>query len=75
MKWPSWLKLRHRREPPTQASRTACPRCGEEMVFVEKFTMTGDDIRIYRCNHCQQEHGIDFGVALWKVLSDANRKP
>ena len=24
------------------------------------------------CEHCQEEHIVNYGVALWKVLSDAN---
>lgn len=59
-----------RRKP----SPTACPHCGREMIFVEKFTMSGDDRRTYRCEHCQKEHILDFGTALWKLLSDANKR-
>ena len=70
MKRPAWLKLLRRRKPP---SATACPTCGEEMTFVEKYTMMGDDLRTYRCNPCQQEHIIDFGTAMWKLMSDANK--
>jgi hypothetical protein len=33
--------------------------------------MTGNDMRTYRCDHCQKEHVVNFGPALWKVLSDA----
>jgi hypothetical protein len=40
------------------------------MTLIERTTMTGDDIRTYRCEHCQQEHIVNFGTALWKVLSD-----
>lgn len=71
MKWPYWL--RWRRKPTSQASPTACPQCGKEMVFDEKFTMMGDDRRTYRCDHCQKEHILDFGTALWKLMSDANK--
>lgn len=71
MKWPSWL--RWRRRPASQVSPTACPRCGNEMIFVEKFTMMGDDRRTYRCDHCQKEHILDFGTALWKLMADANK--
>ena len=42
------------------------------MIFVEKYTMMGDDLRTYRCNRCQKEHTIDFGTAIWKLMSDAN---
>ena len=70
MKWPSWLKLGRSRRPP---SPTACPSCGREMIFVEKYTMMGDDLRTYRCARCGTEHILDFGTAMWKLLSDANK--
>lgn len=70
MKWPSWLTPGYRRKP---VSPTACPQCSEEMIFVEKFTMMGDDRRTYRCDHCQKEHILDFGTAVWKLMSDANK--
>ena len=73
MKWPVWLKPGYRRQPASQASPTACPQCGREMIFVEKFTMMGDDRRTYRCDHCRKEHILDFGTALWKLMSDANK--
>ena len=41
--------------------------------MIDKSTMSGDDMRTYRCEHCQQEHIVNYGVALWKVLSDANK--
>ena len=72
MEWPSWLKLvRNRRSRPS--SPTACPACGEEMVYVEKYTMMGDDLRTYRCDRCQKEHTVDFGTAMWKLMSDAGK--
>ncbi len=73
MKWPSWLKLRRRSEPQPPASPTACPKCSREMKFVEKFTMLGDDIRTYRCSECGLEYDLDFGIALWKLMSDVNK--
>lgn len=73
MKWSSWLKLLRVRKPPPPASPKACPTCGEEMTFVEKYTMMGDDLRTYRCNCCRKEHIIDFGTAMWKLMSDANK--
>jgi transposase-like protein len=51
-----------------------CPECGSEMRMVDKSTMSGDDMRTYRCDDCQQDHIVNFGTALWKALSDA-RKP
>jgi hypothetical protein len=41
------------------------------MIMVERFTMSGDDMRTYRCRRCRKEHIVDFGVATWKLLSDA----
>jgi len=72
MKWPLWLKLVRTPKPPPPASPTACSTCGKEMSFVEKFTMMGDDRRAYRCDHCQKEHILDFGTAMWKLMSDAS---
>jgi hypothetical protein len=43
------------------------------MIRIEKFTMLGRDQRTYRCDDCQEEHEVDFGVALWKLMSDANK--
>ena len=48
-----------------------CPKCGKEMIRVEKSTMSGRDMRTYRCDHCQEEHIVDYGVALWQAMSDA----
>jgi predicted RNA-binding Zn-ribbon protein involved in translation (DUF1610 family) len=71
MKWPSWLKLQNRRKPASRGSLTECPKCGKEMIRVDKSTMTGRDMRTYRCDHCQEEYIVDFGIALWKAMSDA----
>ena len=68
MKGPSWFKPSYRRKP---ASLTQCPKCAKEMIRVEKFTMSGRDMRTYRCDHCQEEHIVDYGIALWKAMSDA----
>lgn len=73
MKWLSWFKSVFRREPIAVRSVTQCPTCGKEMIFVEKYTMMGDDLRTYRCKHCQKEHIVTFGTALWKLMSDANK--
>jgi transposase-like protein len=73
MKWPSWFNTQFRRKPPAQPSLTACPTCGEEMTLVEKTTFSGNDMRTYRCDRCQKEHVVDYGVAVWKVLSDARK--
>jgi DNA-directed RNA polymerase subunit RPC12/RpoP len=73
MKWPSWLTLtsRRRQAEPAEPSLTACPTCGREMDRIDKSTMSGYDMRSYRCAHCGEEHFINFGPALWKILSDA----
>ena len=68
MKWPSWFKPSYRRKP---AALTQCPKFAKEMIRVEKFTMSGRDMRTYRCDHCQEEHIVDYGIALWKAMSDA----
>jgi len=28
-------------------------------------------MRTYRCDRCQDEHIVDYGIALWQALSDA----
>ena len=67
MKLASWFK----RKPAAAASVTACPQCGREMILIDRSTMSGDDMRTYRCDRCKKEHIVDFGTATWKVLSDA----
>jgi transposase-like protein len=69
----NWLSRlwQRRRGPP---SLTDCPACGREMVLVERTSFTGDDMRSYRCEHCRREHIVNFGPALWKVLSDAREE-
>lgn len=49
-----------------------CPNCDREMDLVEKDTSSGRDMRTYRCKQCNESHDVEFGVALWKVLSDAH---
>jgi len=44
------------------------------MVLVDRSTMSGDDMRTYRCDACGKEHIMNFGTALWKVLSDARKR-
>jgi CRISPR/Cas system type I-B associated protein Csh2 (Cas7 group RAMP superfamily) len=48
-----------------------CPKCGKEMIRVEKSTMSGRDMRTYRCDYCGEDHIVDYGIALWKAMSDA----
>jgi predicted Zn finger-like uncharacterized protein len=73
MKWPSWFKFSSRGKPAPPVSLTQCPRCGTEMFMVDKSTMSGRDMRTYRCDHCQEEHIVDYGIALWKAMSDARQ--
>lgn len=74
MKRPSWFRSIFRRAHAAPPLLTQCPDCGREMLLVEKTTMTGNDMRTYRCGHCRKEHVVDFGPALWKALSDAREK-
>ncbi len=48
-----------------------CPACGHEMTLEEKDTSSGRDMRTYRCRECGRSEDIDYGIALWQVLSDA----
>jgi transposase-like protein len=74
MQLPSWIKRLYGRKSVRPPSLTDCPKCGREMDMIDKSTMSGDDMRTYRCEHCQEEHIVNYGVALWKVLSDANNR-
>ena len=70
MKWQSWF----RRKKPVTPSLTACPKCGREMELIDRTTMTGSDMRTYRCEACDEEHIVDYGTALWQALSDAREE-
>ena len=61
-------------KPESQPSPTDCPKCGKQMRLVERSSMSGDDMRTYRCDDCQKEHIVNFGTALWKILSDARKR-
>jgi transposase-like protein len=50
-----------------------CPDCEKTMTLVEKCTMSGEDLRTYRCDHCDKEHDVNRGTALWTLMSDANK--
>jgi hypothetical protein len=71
MKWLSWFKPGSRRKAPSLTER---PKCGKEMVLIDKTTMTGNDMRTYRCETCEEEHVVNFGKALWQILSDAREE-
>jgi transposase-like protein len=73
MKWPFSLRAILGRKPAGPLSPTQCPDCGREMAFMEKFTMMGDDRRTYWCKRCKKEHIVNFGTAMWKLMSDANK--
>ena len=50
-----------------------CEKCGQLMRLEEKDTSSGRDMRTYCCKNCKKEHIVDFGEALWKVLSDGRK--
>jgi transposase-like protein len=56
-------------------SETTCPDCGIEMDQIEKTTFTGRDMREFQCPRCKRTQIVDYGEALWKILSDANKPP
>jgi predicted RNA-binding Zn-ribbon protein involved in translation (DUF1610 family) len=41
--------------PGSQPSPTDCPKCGKEMRLVERSSMSGDDMRTYRCDDCAED--------------------
>ena len=73
MKLPSWITVKYLRTPASKASLTKCPKCGAEMRLVDRSSMSGDDMRSYRCDNCEEEHIRDFGTAAWKRFSDASK--
>jgi len=73
MIWPSWFKPSNRRNPASRASVAQYPKCGTEMILVDRSSMLGADMRTYRCDRCRKEHIVDYGIALWKGMSDARR--
>lgn len=72
MKWPFSFNGMFWRKP-VPPSLTQCSVCGRQMELIERTTMTGSDMRTYRCHHCRREEIVDCGPALWKVLSDARQ--
>jgi DNA-directed RNA polymerase subunit RPC12/RpoP len=73
MKWPFSFNVVFRRKP-TPSPLTRCPRCGRDMDLIERTTMTGSDMRTYRCGRCRREQIVDFGTAQWQAMSDAREK-
>lgn len=50
-----------------------CSACGGEMDQIEKTTFSGRDMREFECRKCGRKEIMDYGDALWKILSDANK--
>ena len=71
MDWRSWLARLRRRKLPEDLALDQCPQCGREMMLVEKTTFTGNDMRTYRCERCRKEYVVDFGMATWQALHNA----
>jgi hypothetical protein len=38
-------------------------------VFGVGAYFSGNDMRTYRCDRCEEEHIMDFGIATWKAMS------
>lgn len=51
-----------------------CPNCGGPIQLWDKDTSTGQDVRTYGCDACKWSESFTEGVALWKVISDANEE-
>ena len=41
------------------------------MSLEEKDTSSGRDMRTYRCRECGRSEDVNYGIALWQLLSDA----
>ena len=54
---------------------TRCPACGSELEWTGKDTMSGREIREWRCPKCGKEGISDMGKALWQALSDEEGPP
>lgn len=50
-----------------------CPKCSGPTRRIDKDTASGRDMREYECKACGWNHVFDFGVALRKLVSGANR--
>lgn len=51
-----------------------CPKCSTRMVFIEKYTASGRDLRTYFCKRCNKYFDVDNGIALWKIMSNVNKE-
>ena len=47
-----------------------CAKCGAAMYFTGKDTLSGDEIREYRCATCGHEDSESGGPALWRVMQE-----
>jgi DNA-directed RNA polymerase subunit RPC12/RpoP len=50
-----------------------CKKCGAKMAFKAKDTFSGDEIREYECSRCGHDDWERGGVALWKLIQDADK--
>lgn len=51
-----------------------CPDCSLDLVQTGKDTITGREIREYRCPKCGRDDWIDHGKAIWATLHDDGEK-
>ncbi len=51
-----------------------CSSCGQQMALEEKNTMSGRDLRTYRCRQCGRSEDVDYGVALWQIMAEAREE-
>ena len=58
----------------TAMADTVCPDCAIEMDQIERTTFTGRDMREYQCPKCGRKQIVDYGKALWQILSEANEE-
>ncbi len=66
-----WIIGFYRRRRAGAEGWALCPRCGRKMHLEDRSSITGDDMRTYRCDRCNKSRIVNFGTATWKKLSDA----